>query len=60
MKCNVGPVDRVIRIFAGLVIIVLSLVFESWWGLVGLVLLATALFKWCPLYVPFKITTMKK
>ena len=60
MKCNVGPVDRLIRIILGLAIAVLGIVFESYWGLVGLVPLATGLFKWCPLYIPFKISTLKK
>jgi len=60
MKCNIGPVDRLIRIIIGLVIAVLGVVFDSYWGLIGLIPLATGLFKWCPLYVPFKISTAKK
>jgi hypothetical protein len=60
MKCNIGPVDRLIRLIIGLVIVALGIVFESWWGLIGVVLLATVIFKWCPLYVPLKISTMKK
>ena len=60
MKCNIGSVDRLIRIILGLVIAILGVVFESWWGLIGVVLLATALFKICPLYIPFKISTIKK
>ena len=60
MKCNVGPVDRLLRIIIGLLVAIAGVVFDSWWGLVGLVPLATGLFKWCPLYVPFKISTVKK
>ena len=60
MKCNVGPIDRLIRIIAGLIIAILGVVFDTWWGLAGLIPLATGLFKWCPLYVPFKISTSKK
>ncbi|NQU84927.1 MAG: DUF2892 domain-containing protein [Mariniphaga sp.] len=60
MKCNVGPVDRLLRIIVGLAIAILGIVFESYWGLVGLIPMATGLFKWCPLYVPFKLSTMKK
>lgn len=48
---NVGTPDRVLRIFVGLV--VLSLVFigpQTLWGLIGLVPLATGLFRWCPAY----------
>lgn len=60
MKCNVGTVDRLFRVIIGLAIAILGVVFDSWWGLVGLVPLATGLFKFCSLYVPFKISTAKK
>lgn len=60
MKCNVGSVDRLLRIIVGLVIALLGVVFDSWWGLVGLVPIATGLFRFCPLYMPFKISTDKK
>lgn len=60
MKCNVGSVDRLLRIIVGLIIAILGVVFDSWWGLVGLVPLATGLFQFCPLYVLFKLSTAKK
>jgi len=58
MKCNVGKTDRVIRIIIGLVIIALGFYFNSWWGIVGLIPLLTGIVKWCPLYIPFKISTV--
>jgi type IV secretory pathway TrbD component len=60
MKSNVGPVDRLLRIIVGLAIAILGVVFENWWGLVGIVLIATGLFKFCPLYWALKISTLKK
>jgi len=60
MKCNVGKVDRAIRIIIGLAIIVLGIVFQSWLGLIGIIPLLTGLIRWCPLYIPFKISTDKK
>lgn len=60
MKCNVGSVDRLLRIIIGLVIALLGVVFDSWWGLIGIVPIATGLFRFCPLYLPFKISTDKK
>ena len=60
MKCNVGTIDRLMRIVVGLIIAILGVWFDSWWGLVGLVPLATGLFRFCPLYVPLKISTEKK
>ncbi len=60
MKCNVGTVDRLLRIIVGLVIAILGVVFDSWLGLIGIVPIATGLFRFCPLYLPFKISTDKK
>jgi hypothetical protein len=60
MKCNVGTTDRVIRIIVGIVIIALGVYFSSWWGLIGIIPLVTGLFKWCPVYIPFKISTVCK
>lgn len=51
MKSNVGGVDRVLRIVAGLVLIALTLTGTiGLWGWIGLVPLATAALGFCPLY----------
>ena len=47
MKKNIGTVERVIRIIAGIVIIILGIVFKSWWGIVGIIPLGTALLGNC-------------
>jgi hypothetical protein len=60
MKYNVGSIDRLLRIIVGLLIAILGVLFDSWLGLVGLVPMATGLFKFCPLYWPLKISTIKK
>lgn len=59
MKKNVGNTDQVIRIIFGLIIGIVGIIYHSWWGLLGLVPLATALFNFCPLYQVFKIRTNK-
>ena len=59
MKNNVGRADKIIRIVVGLIIIVLGFVYSSWWGLIGLIPLITGLAGWCPLYLPFGISTCK-
>lgn len=51
MPHNVGSIDRVLRIVVGLGL--LALVFvgpKTLWGLVGLVPLATAFIRFCPIY----------
>ncbi len=60
MKSNVGETDRVIRILLGGIIIILGILYNTWWGAIGAIPLITGLIKWCPLYTPFKISTVKK
>lgn len=60
MKKNVGPVDQILRLLIGLVIAILGVVFENWWGLAGVVLVATAIFNFCPIYWVTKLSTAKK
>lgn len=60
MKANVGAIDRLLRIILGLVVAILGVIFDSWWGLVGLIPMATGLFSFCPAYFPFNISTAKK
>jgi hypothetical protein len=51
MKCNVGGIDRVLRIVVGLVLIGLAASnVVGVWGWIGIVPLATGLFQFCPLY----------
>jgi len=59
MRCNVGKTDRFLRIIIGLVILVVGYIYSSWWGLLGLAILLTGWFKWCPAYLPFKVNTNK-
>jgi hypothetical protein len=58
MKCSVGRIDRVLRISVGLVLIGLaaSSVIGAW-GWIGIVPLATGLFKFCPMYSILGINT---
>ncbi len=62
MNCmlNVGRIDRIVRIVAGLAIAIAGVVFSSWWGVIGIVPLATGLMGSCPAYSIFKIDTHPK
>jgi len=57
MKSNVGSIDRVIRLIAGFGILGAGYYFKSWWGLLGIVPLLTATFRFCPAYLPFGLST---
>jgi hypothetical protein len=60
MKPNVGTTDMIVRIILAVAIFALGYYLKSWWGLVGFLPLLTALFRFCPAYWPFKISTAKK
>lgn len=60
MTKNIGGLDRALRLVAGLVLLSLLLVLEGdarWFGLIGLVPLATGLLRWCPVYTLLGIKT---
>ncbi|ACF47243.1 DUF2892 domain-containing protein [Prosthecochloris sp. ZM] len=57
MVKNVGPLDRNIRFLFGAILLIAGVVFQSWWGLLGFVLIFTAIIRFCPIYVPLRITT---
>ena len=63
MTVNVGTIDRVVRIVAGLALIALALMGTiGVWGYIGIVPLFTGLFRTCPAYSLLGINTcpMKK
>lgn len=60
MRHNVGTVDKIIRWIIGIVIAVLGIYFKSWWGLVAIIPILSAIFSFCPVYAPFNLSTRKK
>jgi uncharacterized membrane protein HdeD (DUF308 family) len=58
MKVNVGSLDRTLRIVAGVILITLAAtgIFAPW-GWIGIVLLLTGIFKFCPIYPLLGINT---
>ena len=59
MKINMGSVDRALRLVAGIVIIGAGIAFRSWWGVIGIVPLATAGVGFCPLYTLLGVSTCR-
>ncbi len=60
MTANVGGIDRVLRIVAGLVFIALA-VTGVWspWGYIGVVPLLTGIVRFCPAYLPFGLSSCR-
>ena len=62
MTANVGNLDRAVRLVVGVTLLSLMYFLDTpnrWWGLIGLVPLGTAMFRWCPAYTPFGISTVE-
>lgn len=57
MKCNVGKADRVIRIILAVIIGALGIYFKSWFGLIALIPLATAIISFCPIWSILGVST---
>ncbi len=51
MKVNVGGIDKILRIVAGIALIAMAFFgVIGMWGYIGIVPLATGLMGWCPFY----------
>jgi len=50
MKMNVGGIDRILRVIAGLALIVWALMGGPVWACIGVVPVATGLVGFCPVY----------
>ena len=57
MMCNVGRIDSIVRIVAGVALLIAGMGFHSWWGLIGLLPLGTGLIHFCPVYYGLKFST---
>jgi hypothetical protein len=66
MKMNMGPWDRLIRLLLAIIgaVLILTKVLHGTWaiviGVVAAIMLITAVVGFCPLYVPFRLSTRKK
>ncbi len=66
MSKNMGSADRVIRVLLAIVFAVLIFTgtvggWVAWvLGILGIIFLLTSLVAFCPLYIPFHLSTSKK
>ncbi len=58
MKKNIGKIDRIIRLVVGVVLVANAFVgWQSPWGWIGVILIATAFMNFCPVYPLLKLDT---
>jgi len=56
-----GSIDRIIRIVIGVaIIVVVGIIMQSWWGLVGIAPITTGLLNFCPAYNLIGVNTKTK
>ena len=58
MHLNVGGIDQILRIVLG-VICSIGMIYNNWWGMVGLIPLVTGTMSWCPLYNLVGLSSLK-
>lgn len=58
IKANLGKIDKIARIVVGALLILLA-VFGAigWWGLIGIIPLATGIINFCPVYTLIGLDT---
>ena len=60
MKANVGNIDRIFRTLIGLGLIATTVLgYIGMWGWLGVIPLATGVFRVCPAYLPFGFSTCR-
>lgn len=58
MKANVGGIDRILRIVAGIILVALAFTGTiGAWGYLGVIVLATGVFSFCGAYTLLGINT---
>lgn len=66
MKKNIGSTDRIIRLIGALIIVILFFTKQISdtraivLGIIGIIFSITSYLSFCPLYLPFGISTRKK
>lgn len=59
MKINLALWDRALRLVTGTLLVAWAVAGGPWWAYFGLVLLATAAWRFCPIYALFRTGTAK-
>jgi len=57
MSCNIGKIDKVIRLIVGLALIIFAVISGNIFGYIGILLIITAGFSFCPMYTFLGINT---
>ena len=59
MRINLALWDRILRFFLGVLFTTWAVAGGPWWSYLGVILILTASWAWCPLYAYLKIRTAR-
>ncbi len=60
MKKNMGSLDKNLRLVLGIILLIVGF-FSTWWlSLIGVIMIGTSVMGFCPAYLPFNISTLRK
>jgi len=59
MFTNESNLDRIVRVIIGIALLSAFFVYGQYWGLIGLIALATGLFGFCPVYRIFGLSSCR-
>ena len=59
MQCNVGKLDKTIRLLLAILIGAAGIYFKTWWAFLALIPLVTGLISFCPIYKILGLNTCK-
>lgn len=60
MRMNMAQWDRIARMLLGMALFSWAVAGGPWWAYFGLVFLAMAAWRFCPIYAVFRIGTFKR
>lgn len=60
MQCNVAQWDRFIRLLSGGFLMAWAIAGGPWWAYLGLVLIVTAAWRFCPVYAVLRVSSQRR
>lgn len=60
MERNIGKTDRLIRIILSIALIIIGLIYNIWISVIGVIILFTAIIRFCSIYDLFGISTSER
>lgn len=60
MRVNIAGWDRILRLLVGSILVAWAIAGGPWWGYFGFILIATAAWRFCPIYGLLRTGTLSQ